>query len=184
MERLITPGALTTATRYLAFEREKHMHFGYHSRYDFLCGGHAWSHLLQGAGPSQRKRLLVACTVNWPPPSEHAGIGSGINGSSDPDSDSDDAGFDDAISRIIPDLTGYISPGRNRRIRPGPGASPFIPDDRLPSLSRLMKDGVGDNVLQEPMHQDVAKPAFSPYAKVGDAQARAGVGNRRGWCHR
>ena len=44
----------------------------------------------------------------------------------------------------------------------------------LPSLSRLMKDGLGKGFTRED-HQDVANQLFSCYAKVGDARALASV---------
>ena len=44
----------------------------------------------------------------------------------------------------------------------------------LPSLSRLMKDGIGEGFTRED-HQDVANQLFSCYAKVGDARALASV---------
>ena len=44
----------------------------------------------------------------------------------------------------------------------------------LPSLSRLMKDGIGEGFTRND-HQDVANQLFSCYAKVGDARALASV---------
>ena len=44
----------------------------------------------------------------------------------------------------------------------------------LPSLSRLMKDGIGEGYTRAD-HQDVANQLFSCYAKVGDARALASV---------
>ena len=44
----------------------------------------------------------------------------------------------------------------------------------LPSLSRLMKDGIGKGYTRED-HQAVANQLFSCYAKVGDARALASV---------
>ena len=44
----------------------------------------------------------------------------------------------------------------------------------LPSLSRLMKDGIGEGFTRAD-HQDVANQLFSCYAKVGDARALASV---------
>ena len=44
----------------------------------------------------------------------------------------------------------------------------------LPSLSRLMKDGIGEGFTRED-HQDLANQLFSSYAKVGDARALASV---------
>ena len=44
----------------------------------------------------------------------------------------------------------------------------------LPSLSRLMKDGIGEGYTRAD-HQDVANQLFSCYAKVGDARSLASV---------
>ncbi len=44
----------------------------------------------------------------------------------------------------------------------------------LPSLSRLMKDGIGEGYTRAD-HQSVANQLFSSYAKVGDARALASV---------
>ena len=44
----------------------------------------------------------------------------------------------------------------------------------LPSLSRLMKDGIGER-LYERRPSGCSKPAVSCYAKVGDARALASV---------
>ena len=50
----------------------------------------------------------------------------------------------------------------------------YPPINVLPSLSRLMKDGIGKGYTRED-HQDVANQLFSCYAKVGDARALASV---------
>ena len=50
----------------------------------------------------------------------------------------------------------------------------YPPVSVLPSLSRLMKDGIGEGFTRED-HQDLANQLFSSYAKVGDARALASV---------
>ena len=50
----------------------------------------------------------------------------------------------------------------------------YPPISVLPSLSRLMKDGIGEGYTRAD-HQDVANQLFSCYAKVGDARALASV---------
>ena len=47
----------------------------------------------------------------------------------------------------------------------------YPPINVLPSLSRLMKDGIGEGFTRAD-HQDVANQLFSCYAKVGDAMLR------------
>ena len=54
------------------------------------------------------------------------------------------------------------------------GQSIYPPINVLPSLSRLMKDGIGEGYTRKD-HQDVANQLFSCYAKVGDARALASV---------
>ena len=81
---------------------------------------------------------------------------------------------EDDKTHPIPDLTGYITEGQiilSRELY-RKGVTP--PIDVLPSLSRLMKDGIGEGFTRED-HQDVANQLFSCYAKVGDARALASV---------
>ena len=59
-------------------------------------------------------------------------------------------------------------------VQGGTGSVTQIPINVLPSLSRLMKDGIGKGYTRED-HQDVANQLFSCYAKVGDARALASV---------
>ena len=44
----------------------------------------------------------------------------------------------------------------------------------LPSLSRLMKDGIGEGFTRED-HQDLANQLFASYSKVEDAKSLASV---------
>ena len=72
----------------------------------------------------------------------------------------------DDITHPIPDLTGYITEGQIVLDRGLHGQSIYPPVNVLPSLSRLMKDGIGKGYTRED-HQDVANQLFSCYAKVG-----------------
>ena len=74
----------------------------------------------------------------------------------------------------IPDLTGYITEGQIVLDRSLNGQSIYPPINVLPSLSRLMKDGIGEGFTRAD-HQAVANQLFSCYAKVGDARALASV---------
>ena len=76
----------------------------------------------------------------------------------------------DDITHPIPDLTGYITEGQIVLDRQLHGQAIYPPINVLPSLSRLMKDGIGKGYTRED-HQDVANQLFSCYAKVGDARA-------------
>ena len=80
----------------------------------------------------------------------------------------------DDITNPVPDLTGYITEGqivldRNLHLN---GIYP--PIGSLQSLSRLMKDGIGDGYTRKD-HQDVANQLFASYAKVIDARSLASV---------
>ena len=103
---------------------------------------------------------------------ERAGIVEGVNGSvtqlpilTMPNDD---------ITHPIPDLTGYITEGQIVLDRNLHGQSVYPPINILPSLSRLMKDGIGKGYTRED-HQDLANQLFSSYAKVGEARNLASV---------
>ena len=103
---------------------------------------------------------------------ERAGIVRGVNGSvtqipilTMPNDD---------ITHPIPDLTGYITEGQIVLDRVLHGQGVYPPISVLPSLSRLMKDGIGEGYTRGD-HQDLANQLFSSYAKVGDARALASV---------
>lgn len=80
----------------------------------------------------------------------------------------------DDISHPIPDLTGYITEGQivlgrdlyQKGIRP--------PIDILGSLSRLMKDGIGEKYTRKD-HAELANKTFATYSKVQDVRALATV---------
>ena len=80
----------------------------------------------------------------------------------------------DDISHPIPDLTGYITEGQIVLSRMLHRAGVYPPIDVLPSLSRLMKDGIGQGYTRED-HSDLANQLFSSYAKVSDARNLAQV---------
>ena len=81
---------------------------------------------------------------------------------------------EDDKTHPIPDLTGYITEGQIVLDRQLNSQSVYPPISVLPSLSRLMKDGIGEGYTRAD-HQDVANQLFSCYAKVGDARALASV---------
>lgn len=80
----------------------------------------------------------------------------------------------DDITHPIPDLTGYITEGQIVLDRELDAAGIYPPVNVLPSLSRLMKDGIGAGFTRED-HSAVANQLFSCYAKVQDAKALASV---------
>ena len=80
----------------------------------------------------------------------------------------------DDITHPVPDLTGYITEGQivlDRNLDQS-GVYPAV--SVLPSLSRLMKDGIGEGYTRED-HQMCANQLFAAYAKVSDARALASV---------
>lgn len=80
----------------------------------------------------------------------------------------------DDITHPVPDLTGYITEGQIVLSRQLQGQGIYPPIDVLPSLSRLMKDGIGEGYTRAE-HQDLANQLFSSYAKVIDARSLASV---------
>ena len=81
---------------------------------------------------------------------------------------------EDDKTHPIPDLTGYITEGQIVLDRNLHGQAVYPPISILPSLSRLMKDGIGKGYTRED-HQDLANQLFSAYAKVGEARNLASV---------
>jgi V/A-type H+-transporting ATPase subunit B len=71
----------------------------------------------------------------------------------------------DDISHPVPDLTGYITEGQIVLERELFNKGIYPPIAGLPSLSRLMKDGIGEGRTRED-HGHVAAQLFASYAKV------------------
>ncbi|MDR0326085.1 MAG: V-type ATP synthase subunit B [Oscillospiraceae bacterium] len=80
----------------------------------------------------------------------------------------------DDITHPIPDLTGYITEGQIVLDRDMDQSKLYPPIAVLPSLSRLMKDGIGKGFTRED-HPALSNQLFSSYAKVQEARALAGV---------
>lgn len=80
----------------------------------------------------------------------------------------------DDITHPIPDLTGFITEGQivlNRELNQ---KSIYPPIDILPSLSRLMKDGIGADYTRED-HADLSSQIFAAYSKVQDVRSLAQI---------
>ncbi len=71
----------------------------------------------------------------------------------------------DDISHPVPDLTGYITEGQIVLERELFNKGIYPPIAGLPSLSRLMKDGIGEGHTRKD-HAEVAAQLFASYAKV------------------
>lgn len=80
----------------------------------------------------------------------------------------------DDITHPIPDLTGYITEGQIVLDRALDYRGIYPPISVLPSLSRLMKDGIGEGYTRED-HSTLANQLLATYAKVQDAKALASV---------
>ena len=80
----------------------------------------------------------------------------------------------DDITHPIPDLTGYITEGQIVLDRYLDQTGIYPPIDVLPSLSRLMKDSIGEGYTRVD-HSDLYNQLFASYAKVSDARGLASV---------
>jgi len=76
----------------------------------------------------------------------------------------------DDITHPIPDLTGFITEGQIVLSRQLNQKGIYPPIDILPSLSRLMKDGIGAEYTRED-HAALANQMFSSYSKVQDVRS-------------
>ena len=160
VERLITPKIALTLAEYLAFEKEMHILV---ILTDMTSFAEAMREVSSSKGeiPS-RKGYPGYLYSELAAIYERAGIVAGKNGSvtqipilTMPNDD---------ITHPIPDLTGYITEGQIVLDRTLQGQSIYPPINVLPSLSRLMKDGIGEGFTRKD-HQDVANQLFSCYAK-------------------
>ncbi len=80
----------------------------------------------------------------------------------------------DDISHPVPDLTGYITEGQIVLERELFNKGVYPPIAGLPSLSRLMKDGIGDGRTRKD-HAGLAAQLFACYAKVKRIRALASI---------
>jgi len=170
VERLITPKVALTLAEYLAFECNMHILV---ILTDMTSFAEAMREVSSSKGEIPSRKGYpgylyseLACIY------ERAGIVKGKNGSvtqipilTMPNDD---------ITHPIPDLTGYITEGQIVLDRSLHSKGIYPPINVLPSLSRLMKDGIGEGYTRID-HQDVANQLFSSYAKVLEARSLASV---------
>ena len=85
----------------------------------------------------------------------------------------------DDISHPIPDLTGYITEGQIVLDRELSQKGLYPPVAGLPSLSRLMKDGIGvakdGRVMTREDHANVSSQLFASYSKVKSVRNLAAI---------
>lgn len=169
-ERLITPKVALTAAEYLAFEQGMQVLV-------ILSDMTAFAEALRevssqrGEIPS-RKGFPGYLYSEFAAIYERAGIIKGRKGSVTQLPILTMPGDD--ITHPIPDLTGYITEGQIVLGRALHSSNLYPPVDVLPSLSRLMKDGIGKDYTRED-HKEVADQLFSSYAKVGEVRKLASV---------
>lgn len=170
VERLITPRVALTVAEYLAFEQNMHILV---ILTDMTSFAEAMREVSSSKGeiPS-RKGFPGYLYSELATIYERAGIIEGTNGSvtqlpilTMPNDD---------ITHPIPDLTGYITEGQIVLDRDLNGQSVYPPISILPSLSRLMKDGIGEGYTRED-HQSLANQLFSSYAQVSETRNLASV---------
>ncbi|MBL7002681.1 MAG: V-type ATP synthase subunit B [Gammaproteobacteria bacterium] len=80
----------------------------------------------------------------------------------------------DDITHPIPDLTGYITEGQIVLSRELHGSSIYPPVNVPPSLSRLMKDGIGKDDTRED-HPSVASQLYASYTRALEARNLASI---------
>ncbi len=80
----------------------------------------------------------------------------------------------DDITHPVPDLTGYITEGQIVLGRELYRNSIYPPVNILPSLSRLMKDGIGEGYTRED-HPEVSNQLFASYSRVMEVRALAQI---------
>ena len=170
VERIITPRCALTAAEYLAFTLEKNVLVILTDMTSYAEAVREFSSS-KGEIPA-RKGFPGYLYSDFASLYERAGIIEGSKGSltqipilTMPNDD---------ITHPIPDLTGYITEGQIVLDRELDSKGIYPPIGILPSLSRLMKDGIGEGFTRED-HSTLANQLFSSYAKVQDAKSLASV---------
>ena len=170
IERTLTPKCALTVAEYLAFELEMHVLV---IMTDMTSYAEALREFSSSKGEIPgRKGYPGYLYSDLASMYERAGMIKGKNGSvtqipilTMPNDD---------ITHPIPDLTGYITEGQIVLDRSLQGQGFYPPVNVLPSLSRLMKDGIGEGYTRAD-HQPLANQLFASYAKVIDARSLASV---------
>ncbi len=170
VERLITPRTALTMAEHLAFAENMHVLVLLTDMTNY-CEALREVSTLRGEIPS-RKSYPGYLYSDLSSIYERAGMVENISGSitqmpilTMPNDD---------ISHPVPDLTGYITEGQIVLERALFQRGIYPPIAGLPSLSRLMKDGIGPGMTRED-HPHLASQLFACYAKVKDVRALASV---------
>lgn len=170
IERILTPRCALTAAEHLAFEHGMHVLV-------ILTDMTAYAEALREFSSSKgeipgRKGFPGYLYSDLASIYERAGIIRGKEGSvtqipilTMPNDD---------ITHPVPDLTGYITEGQIVLDRALDLMGTYPPVSVLPSLSRLMKDGIGEGYTRAD-HAPLGNQLFACYAKVQDARSLASV---------
>ena len=170
IERTLTPRCALTAAEYLAFEKNMHVLV---IMTDMTSYAEALREFSSSKGEIPgRKGFPGYLYSDLASLYERAGMIKGKGGSvtqipilTMPNDD---------ITHPVPDLTGYITEGQIVLDRALEGSGIYPPVSVLPSLSRLMKDGIGAGYTRAD-HSALSNQLFASYAKVMDARSLASV---------
>jgi V/A-type H+-transporting ATPase subunit B len=170
VERLVTPRTALTAAEYLAFTMNMHVLVIMTDMTNY-CESLREISTIREEIPS-RKGYPGYLYSDLSSIYERAGMIKGIEGSitqmpilTMPNDD---------ISHPVPDLSGYITEGQIVLERELDQRNIYPPIAGLPSLSRLMKDGIGEGMTRED-HAHIASQLFAAYSHVKDVRALAAV---------
>lgn len=170
IERILTPRCALTAAEYLAYKQDMHVLVIY-SDITSYCEAVREFSSSKGEIPG-RKGYPGYLYSDLASLYERAGIIKEANGSvtqipilTMPNND---------ITHPVPDLTGYITEGQITLDMDLHSAGVYPPVGVLPSLSRLMKDGIGKGFTRVD-HQDLANQLFACYAHVQDVKSLTSV---------
>jgi V/A-type H+-transporting ATPase subunit B len=170
IERTLTPRTALTLAEHLAYEKGKHVLFIMTDMANY-CESLREISTLRGEIPS-RKGYPGYLYSDLAELYERSGMIKGSPGSitqlpilTMPNDD---------ISHPIPDLTGYITEGQIVFDRELASRGIYPPVAGLPSLSRLMKDGIGEGMTRAD-HPHLASQLFASYSYVQDVRNLASV---------
>merc|ERR1711963_785501 len=170
IERIITPRLALTTAEYLAYEREMHVLV-------LLTDMSSYADALREVSSARsevpgRRGYPGYMYTDLSTIYERAGRVEGRNGSitqfpilTMPNDD---------ITHPIPDLTGYITESQVFVDRPLHNRQIYPPINVLPSLSRLMKSGIGKGMTR-PDHPNVSDQLYANYAIGQDTRAMKAV---------
>ncbi len=170
VERITTPRCALTAAEYLAFEKGMHVLV-------IMTDMTSYAEALREISSSMeeipsRKGFPGYLYSDLASMYERAGIIEGKSGSitqipilTMPNDD---------ITHPVPDLTAYITEGQLVLDRELTQRAIYPPVSILMSLSRIMKDSIGEGFTRED-HPDIANQLFASYARVQEVRALASV---------